>query len=497
MAMTKIIDPSGWSWDRPIAVMAKVSSAGLVGHDRSDFIKVAGHQFLHMIDNMKVAKDEVPIHLIALGAGEAYGCNRNGDFFSEHDCRTHHNTFQKYARWYRNHDNKQNSKSYGYIKQSAYNESMRRVELLCMLNAEKSAADRNGGFIADKELAKLAKGDDIPVSMACRIAYDVCSKCSNKAKTRAEYCTGIDEGGKCTGGGCKHNLTKIGEDGHILHVSNPNPHWFDISNVFRPADRIAYGAMADYLHKAASHAFTPGAELADMLGVTAPLNVCMASDNPIHWNAAINAQIKLAYALAATEQDLRVKAAMCRAFDAAVQPSLTTDQLMVLGGAGTEKAAAGLSAFADRKICMNLGDFANWTGKVASVSGAAQLLPSIYTRMVEHGTLENRLLNNKFACSTKAASAGQQVLARNLTSSHSLSEDAVNDRVMRSSIRTASAPLLKSGFENVKAAADDHDAVELAEAYALYKLAALHRMASFDHRFNLTASLAIAQNRMI
>jgi hypothetical protein len=41
----------------------------------------------------------------------------------------------------------------------------------------------------------------------------------------------------------------------------------------------------------------------------------------------------------------------------------------------------------------------------------------------------------------------------------------------------------------------DAAAVQLAETYGLYKLAALHRAAGFDDNFNLTATLALAQNR--
>ena len=79
--------------------------------------------------------------------------------------------------------------------------------------------------------------------MACRIPFDVCSGCGHKARTRAEYC----KAATCKYGGCHDNLGKIAADGHILHVDNPNPSFFDISNVFRPADRTAYGVKADWL----------------------------------------------------------------------------------------------------------------------------------------------------------------------------------------------------------------------------------------------------------
>lgn len=234
--MTKIITPGSYDFGEATTSIIKVSSNGLVGHDLSDFIKRAGHKMADEITKLAFAKGEIPIHLIALGATEFYGPNRNGDGFTEECCRNYHPTFVKHARWYRNHQNKDPQKSYGIIKQSFYNEDMHRIELIVALNETKEAAARNGGLIADKELEKLAAGKELAVSMACKVAYDVCSVCGNKARTRDEYCTEEN----CKGGGCKNNLCKVAEDGTITYVNNPYPDWIDMSDVLRPADRIAY-----------------------------------------------------------------------------------------------------------------------------------------------------------------------------------------------------------------------------------------------------------------
>lgn len=169
MGHVKFISPSGWDFQQRIVTPVKVSSRGLFGTDRQEFLKTASHSFVDQLSNIKFAKDEVPVHLIALGSSEAYGPNRNGDGFKEAACRAYHPTFVKFAKFFRNHKNKaeRGDPFYGVVKASAYNEEMRRVELLCALNSEKSAADRNGGFVADAELEKLARGEDIPVSMAC------------------------------------------------------------------------------------------------------------------------------------------------------------------------------------------------------------------------------------------------------------------------------------------------------------------------------------------
>jgi hypothetical protein len=85
-------------------------------------------------------------------------------------------------------------------------------------------------------LDAIESGEPIGVSMACRVDYDVCSGCGNRARNRDEYCTKKT----CKYGGCKENLGKTFSDGHTLRVFNPEPIFFDISYVAEPADRIAY-----------------------------------------------------------------------------------------------------------------------------------------------------------------------------------------------------------------------------------------------------------------
>lgn len=172
--MIKLVSPAGWDFDRQVVTPLKISSRGLIGHDRAQLVKTAGVALAQAIDGVKLAADEEPVHVLALGERDHWGANRNGDGFTDHECRTCHPTFVKFARWYRAHKNRPPHPSYGLVKASVYNEPMRRVELLCALNATKAAADRNGGLVADKELEKLARGDDLPVSMACSVPYDEC-----------------------------------------------------------------------------------------------------------------------------------------------------------------------------------------------------------------------------------------------------------------------------------------------------------------------------------
>lgn len=167
MGMIKIIAPGSQDLVENAVQMIKVAKTGLRGQDLKDFIKRAGHEFADIIKRTTFDPGEVPIHLIALGAGEHYGSNRNGDFFGINSCRKYHDTFVKHARWFRNHVNKDKSKSYGIVKHSMFNEPMKRIELLVFLNGTKAAAEKNGGLIANTELEKLADGKELPVSMAC------------------------------------------------------------------------------------------------------------------------------------------------------------------------------------------------------------------------------------------------------------------------------------------------------------------------------------------
>ncbi|MEM4408890.1 MAG: hypothetical protein QXI19_09130, partial [Candidatus Caldarchaeum sp.] len=261
MAHIKLIPPGSYAFDEYQSQVVKVSSRGLVGSDLSDFIKRAGQEVARLVRSLEFHPGEVPVHLIAIGSTEKYGPNRNGDGFREPVCRRYHSTFVKHARFYRDHSNKDPEKSYGIVKASLFNEAMSRIELIVALNGNAEAAKRNKGLVADKELEKLAADKDIGVSMACRVPYDVCSGCGNRARSRDEYC---DET-MCKYGGLKNNMGKLCYDGHILHADNTEPTFFDISHVYRPADRIAYvlGQI-----KAASHRVMGGSELAEAAGLS-------------------------------------------------------------------------------------------------------------------------------------------------------------------------------------------------------------------------------------
>ena len=83
------------------------------------------------------------------------------------------------------------------------------------------------------------------ISHNCSVPFDVCSCCGNKATKREEYCKAIEDGGMCKAGGLSKNIGKMASvDGKLqqLYADNTQPDFFDISNVFVPADRIAYSS---------------------------------------------------------------------------------------------------------------------------------------------------------------------------------------------------------------------------------------------------------------
>jgi len=249
--MYKHVDVGSWDFGMKTAEIIPVSSKGLTASDgRSFFDKRAGsHQFKDVLDKIELAKDEVPIHLIAMGTTESYGDNKNSDGFKRAMLKETHPTFVSNAHVFYHHDNNDPKNAFGKVAASTFNDEMDRVELLILLNGSKEAADKNGGKVAPKEdIDALYSGKELPWSMGISIKFDVCNSCGNKAASPKTYCEEhecIDDK-KIQRFGCKHGLGKVAEDGFSQYVDNPNGRFKDISRVSTPADRTAYGAIAKY-----------------------------------------------------------------------------------------------------------------------------------------------------------------------------------------------------------------------------------------------------------
>jgi len=209
----------------------------LWGPGRQDLSRVTktASEALDYIKQVTPEPGKTHLLLLALGAEEAYGPNRNGDGFPEFPVRAkgskggywvapgeeltkHYQSFER-AHAFKHHVNKDQAKASGRVKKAFWNGRMRRVELLVMLDNDK-----------DPEWIQRVNDGDYPAcSMGCKIVADFCSICGNRAPTRAQYCDHA-----------KFQMNEVLPDGRKVYVHNPSPNFFDISRVGRPADRTGY-----------------------------------------------------------------------------------------------------------------------------------------------------------------------------------------------------------------------------------------------------------------
>ena len=208
--------------------------------DTSRICKTAS-EALEYIKHVSPEPGKTAMLVLALGAEESYGPNRNGDGFPEHPVPARHKYAASGERWwvapgeeltkhyqtferghsFKHHVNKDPAKASGHVKKAFWNPRMHRVELLIIVDNQK-----------DPEWVQRVNDGDFPaVSMGCRIKYDVCSICGNRAPTRAQYCDHVTQ---------DPGMNGIMPNGQKAYVHNPSPNFFDISRVFRPADRTGY-----------------------------------------------------------------------------------------------------------------------------------------------------------------------------------------------------------------------------------------------------------------
>ena len=236
--MKKIIElddvfPTGESTIQPVLLWGP----GKNKYDLSHVTKQAS-EALDYIKHVTPEPGKTSMLLLAMGGEETYGPNRNGDGFPENPVRAkhgnekwwiepgqeltkHYKSFETNpAHAFKHHQNRDPAKASGVVKKAFWNGKMHRVELLVTIDNEKDA----------EWVEKVNDGDFPACSMGCRIKYDVCSQCGNKAPTRAQYCEHVRGPG----------MNKLNADGTKNYVHNPDPSFFDISRVIRPADRNGY-----------------------------------------------------------------------------------------------------------------------------------------------------------------------------------------------------------------------------------------------------------------
>ena len=205
--------------------------------DSRGFEKVANARDLPKeVDEAIKGLDKKPNHkymlLSAMGDGETWGSNRNGDYFpnaaltgtqrkEEKGVKDgkpikRYKTFER-GHFFHHHKNKiQNGDPhYGYVPASIWNPKMRTVLLIVGVNALKDP----------ETAAAIDEGKITSVSMGARLPYDICSECGNKRTKLTENCKCLREG----------KLNKIQANGRKMVLINEEPDFFDISKVFKPA----------------------------------------------------------------------------------------------------------------------------------------------------------------------------------------------------------------------------------------------------------------------
>ena len=234
------------------------------------------------IDSLRPNRDSQYVLVNAMGAGEYFGSNINGDYFTEtslihrpdnwtgnplidkvrsKDWAYGYPTFY-YAHPFAHHRNKDASRAFGEVELAVWHDRMKRVELVCRVD-KKKCEEFGGVPVWDK----LQNGQFPDVSMGCKVPFDTCSICldwkmyreamatfqpgkhkspgeailhwhKNKHKirglsiTRADYCEHA-----------KKSMNKILPDGRKVFVYNDFPKFFDISFVFIGADKTAKTIM--------------------------------------------------------------------------------------------------------------------------------------------------------------------------------------------------------------------------------------------------------------
>lgn len=210
-----------------------------------DELKSQGADIASFLESFKPNPGFTYLHVIAMGAGEYYGCNVNGDYFPEKDLIARHHTFVEQAKVFKEHDNKPTSPSFGNVVFSWYNPKMHRVELILALDKIKG----------EEFIRRQDAGEQLEVSMGCRVRFDVCSICGNKATAKNPYCEHI-----------KYHKREVYPDGKQAYMINVNPTFFDISIVRRRADKIAYVLNKVASVNSAASLMEKNAELFEHLG---------------------------------------------------------------------------------------------------------------------------------------------------------------------------------------------------------------------------------------
>lgn len=426
----------------------------------------------------KKTANQTDLHIIALGADEGYGCNRNGDAFSEEDCKKNHKTFEQANRAvHRHHKNKKTDPKFGNIKAAAYNEPMKRIELIVGLDNDKCA-----DILQEQE-----KTGNSNWSMACRLSGgDNCSWCNHNAKSDKDRCEHIP----------KH-LGEMNKEGHVCKMLNPNPNWFEISHVFRPADRIGMS-----LKLASDSRITPMSTL-DYLNLYPGFEV---PEDELYISKKAQDKRELVRKLAEMEKHIDAvsssnKPVSTKDMFLARQSKLNKSKKMDkknIDGLRKHNPDKAFKAMADKGVILNPDEFTEYLfgnrAKPEVTEGMKSHLPKVYSKLDEEGA-DKAVNNEKFTPSSLDMLPKElSQLVGGLFKDHSLFGDPSVKRVMQITISMGPTEKSEKMFEKRKPTDNKADE-KMAEVYATYKLAALNYLQEKNQLTDEILWNALIQNR--
>ena len=186
------------------------------------------------------------LHMIAMSDGDYFGSNLNGDIFTTDQltgmqtpaeaakntgsqrgvCVPRYETFET-ARFFKHHNNKPTSPSYGDMPCAAWNEPMRRVELIIRIAREPAPELRME--CDPRIMQKFDQRGYLTGSMGTTISHEKCRICGHENEFVPQRCDHL-----------KHQMNTVLPDGRLVSAENFGCRFFDYSDVGIPADPIAY-----------------------------------------------------------------------------------------------------------------------------------------------------------------------------------------------------------------------------------------------------------------
>ena len=444
-------------------------------------------------------KDHFMVHLVGMGDYETFGPNKNADAFRAEGLRKYANTFVTDGCFFREHRNRSAEKEgIGTVKAAAYHPDMHRVEIIVHGHRKKAA----------EEYEKARSGEALSFSMSCRVPFDECNACGNKARNPREYCDHMKSA----------RLQYVPEFKKYAFVHNDQPTFFDISRVRKPADRIAHYldyAFPDEEHRKAAAAQSQvilGTEWAEYEGVCLPverIELSGAKYDMLNKLAAEEAYLNVLDQTGTTEKSAFAGNIVPLAFDGELEENELEAFRKIQPGTMFHQLSK-------RACLLPFFSFAAYvtdqTVKEAqedpTIRAAAEKLPTIFQQVKEAGCCRGlggiEELFNSTSHNTQTLDGGVddevQRFMDKVAEKFSVKTEPVKQRVIHVTITKGASKktLVTAPSLGDNSSADKEKAEAISNLYAIYKISAMVDMKDM-HGHNIEEAqllLAAGQNRL-